>query len=151
MHLFLKILSGMVNSVDPDQTAPSCLHVFAYAILSAVRVYKILGHLPYIFLGEIRENMKAFSWKKHLIWSYARHFMYNRINLFAWRGPLVLHQFWQKFVLLFHYFLISFLVHRIPLPVIENFLHIYRYRYRWSISRVDRKTVASQMVVFPNT
>ena len=22
MHLFLKILSGMANSVDPDQTAP---------------------------------------------------------------------------------------------------------------------------------
>ena len=32
MQLFLKILSGMANSVDPDQTAPSdlglhCLHI----------------------------------------------------------------------------------------------------------------------------
>ena len=29
MQLFLKIISGLVNSVDPDQTAPSlhCLHL----------------------------------------------------------------------------------------------------------------------------
>ena len=42
----------MANSVDPDQTAPSGTvwsgsALFAYAILSATLVYKILGHLPY--------------------------------------------------------------------------------------------------------
>ena len=37
MHLFLKILSGLANGVDPDQTAP----------LSETLVFKILGHLPY--------------------------------------------------------------------------------------------------------
>ena len=46
MHLFLIILSGMANSADPDQTAPSAL--FAYGILSETLVYKILGCLPHI-------------------------------------------------------------------------------------------------------
>ena len=63
-QLFLKILSEMANSVDPDQTAPqgavwsgSALFayailseailcaLFAYAILSTTLVYKILGQL----------------------------------------------------------------------------------------------------------
>ena len=50
MQLFLKILSGMANSVDPDQTAPlgavwfgSAL--FTHAILLVTFVYEILGHL----------------------------------------------------------------------------------------------------------
>ena len=40
----------MANNVDPDQTAPkggSGSALFAYAILSAILVYEILGHLPY--------------------------------------------------------------------------------------------------------
>ena len=41
MQLFLNILSGMSNIVDPDQTAPS-----AYIILSDTLVFKILEHLP---------------------------------------------------------------------------------------------------------
>ena len=41
MQFFLKMLSGMVNSEDPDQTSG------AYAILSESVVYKILRHLPY--------------------------------------------------------------------------------------------------------
>ena len=45
MHLFLKILSGMTNSVDPDQTAPSAL--FAFVILSETLVFEFLEHLPY--------------------------------------------------------------------------------------------------------
>ena len=41
MYLFLKILSEMANSVDPDQTAPSGAvssgsALFAYAILLGV-------------------------------------------------------------------------------------------------------------------
>ena len=43
MQLFLKTLSGMADSVDPDQTASSGL--FAYAILSQTLVYEILGYL----------------------------------------------------------------------------------------------------------
>ena len=51
MQLFLKILSGMANGVDPDQTAPSgavwsVSTLFAYAILSTTLVYEIFGHLP---------------------------------------------------------------------------------------------------------
>ena len=51
MQLFLKILSGKANSVDPDQTAPSGAvwsgsALLAYAILLATLVYEILGHLP---------------------------------------------------------------------------------------------------------
>ena len=51
MQLFPKIVSGMANSVDPDQTAPSGAvwsgsALFAYAILSETLVYEILGHLP---------------------------------------------------------------------------------------------------------
>ena len=54
MQLFLKILSGMTNNINPDQPAPSGAilsgsTLFAYAILSETLVYKILGHLPYIY------------------------------------------------------------------------------------------------------
>ena len=46
----------MVNSVDPDQTAPSEAVwsgsvLFAYAILSTALVYEILGHLLYMILS----------------------------------------------------------------------------------------------------
>ena len=52
MHLFLKIVSGMANSADPDQTAPSGAvwsgsALFAYVILSETLVFEFLGHLPY--------------------------------------------------------------------------------------------------------
>ena len=52
MQLFLKILSRMVNSVDPDQTAPSGpvssgSTPSAYAILSETLVYEILGRFPW--------------------------------------------------------------------------------------------------------
>ena len=49
MQLFLKLFSGMANSVDPDQTAPSelGLHCLHYAILSDSLKYEILGHLLY--------------------------------------------------------------------------------------------------------
>ena len=50
MQLLLKILSGMANSVDPDQTAPKkhsdLSALFANAILSDTLVFEILGHLP---------------------------------------------------------------------------------------------------------
>ena len=47
----LEIFSGMANSVDPDQTAPSGAvwsgsALFAYVILSDTKVYKILGQQP---------------------------------------------------------------------------------------------------------
>ena len=53
MKLFLYMSSGMANSVDPDQTVPSGAvwsgsALFAYAILSDILVYKILGYLPYV-------------------------------------------------------------------------------------------------------
>ena len=52
MQLFLKILSRIANSVDPDQTAPSGAvwsgsTLFAYAILLETLMYKVLGHLWY--------------------------------------------------------------------------------------------------------
>ena len=52
MQFFLKELGGMANSVDPDQTAPvravrSRSALFAYAFLSELLVYEILGYLPY--------------------------------------------------------------------------------------------------------
>ena len=43
MQFFLKMLRGMANSIDPDQSAPSLL---AYTILSETLVYQIFGHLP---------------------------------------------------------------------------------------------------------
>ena len=43
MQLLLKILSGMANYVDPDQT------LFGYAILPETLVYEILGHLLLTF------------------------------------------------------------------------------------------------------
>ena len=52
MQLFLEILSGMANSVDPDKTVPevavwSGSTLSANAILSAALVFEILGHLLY--------------------------------------------------------------------------------------------------------
>ena len=52
MQWFLRILREMANSVDHDQEQSDLgLHypVFAYAILSETLVYKILGHLPYLY------------------------------------------------------------------------------------------------------
>ena len=51
IQLFLKAFSGMANSVDPDQTAPSGAvwsgsALFAYALLSETLVYEISGDLP---------------------------------------------------------------------------------------------------------
>ena len=51
MHLALKVLSGIANSEDPDQTAPegavwSGSALFAFGILSETQVFEILGHLP---------------------------------------------------------------------------------------------------------
>ena len=43
MQFFRKILSGMANSVHPDQTA--VYTVCIYAILSETLVYEILGQL----------------------------------------------------------------------------------------------------------
>ena len=40
MRLFLKILNGIANSVDPDQTAPSGSALFAYMILSYTGLQK---------------------------------------------------------------------------------------------------------------
>ena len=50
MLWFLKIFSGMANSEDPDQTAPSGAvwpgsALFASAILLLYLMYEILGHL----------------------------------------------------------------------------------------------------------
>ena len=53
MQLFLKILSQMAKSVDPDQTAPegavwSVSTLFAYSIFSDHLMFEILGHLLYL-------------------------------------------------------------------------------------------------------
>ena len=48
MQLFLKILSGMANSVDLDQTADLGLHCVHMPCLTATLVYEILGHLLYL-------------------------------------------------------------------------------------------------------
>ena len=53
MQLFLIILSEIANNVDPDQTASSGSALFAYAILSATLVYKILGYLLYNVILEV--------------------------------------------------------------------------------------------------
>ena len=48
MQLSFKIISGMANSVDPDQTKGAVWPwsaLFAYAILSDTLVFEILGHL----------------------------------------------------------------------------------------------------------
>ena len=63
MQLFLKILSGMANSVDPDQTAPKGVvlpgsALFAYVILSEALVYGILRHLLYISIFWLKKTKK---------------------------------------------------------------------------------------------
>ena len=67
LQLFLKIhvLSGMANTVDPDQTAPfvalHCLHVNLFDTL----VFKILGHLPYTVIScDIDHQMHYCSRRK---------------------------------------------------------------------------------------
>ena len=44
---FLKILSGMANNVDPDQTAPIQVCTVCICHFSDTLVFEILGHLPY--------------------------------------------------------------------------------------------------------
>ena len=45
MKLFTKILSGMSNSVDPDQTAPDLgLHYLHMPFSQKLFVFEILGH-----------------------------------------------------------------------------------------------------------
>ena len=49
--LYSKILAGALNSVDPVQTAGCSGSVlFAFAILSEILMYEILGHLTYVFM-----------------------------------------------------------------------------------------------------
>ena len=53
MQLFLKILSEMANSADPDQTTgavQSGSTLFAYAILLETLVYKTLEHFTEIIV-----------------------------------------------------------------------------------------------------
>ena len=50
MQFIFKIINGMANSIEPNQTASegavwSGSALFAYAILSDTLVYEILGHL----------------------------------------------------------------------------------------------------------
>ena len=45
LHFFHKILRGMANSAAADQTAFSGSGLFAYAIVSQMLVYKLLGQL----------------------------------------------------------------------------------------------------------
>ena len=61
MRLPLKMLSGMANSEDPDQTAPSGAvwsgsALFAYGILSETLVFRILGHLPYHSVSSFQKH-----------------------------------------------------------------------------------------------
>ena len=61
MKLFLEILSGMANSEDLYQNAPSRAvksgsALFAYAILSTTLVYKTLEHFPLLWT-EMRKTI----------------------------------------------------------------------------------------------
>ena len=51
MQLFLKICSGMANSVDPNQSALEKsdldLHCRHLSFLSETLVHEVLGHKPY--------------------------------------------------------------------------------------------------------
>ena len=63
MQLFLKILIGVANMIDPDQIVSSGFvwsgsALFAYAILSAILVYEILRLLPY---PKTKEGQQTFS------------------------------------------------------------------------------------------
>ena len=46
MQLFLKLLSGMANSVDPDQTAPSSVH--HYVLLYSMILHAVNELSPFI-------------------------------------------------------------------------------------------------------
>ena len=70
MQLFLKILSEMADSVDPDQTAPpgavwSGSALFAHAFLSDTLMYEILGPLLYL----IEKVGKYFTVKSYFSWT----------------------------------------------------------------------------------
>ena len=54
MQLFLKILSGMVNSVDPDQTAPrsSLIRVYTVFIYNFVRNFGVRNFRTFTIIGE---------------------------------------------------------------------------------------------------
>ena len=62
MQLFLKIISGMGNSVDPDQTAPSGSALFAYAILfCSIRSSLICVSTICLWLFVLNLNFRTFT------------------------------------------------------------------------------------------
>ena len=72
MQLFLKILNGMADSADPDQTAPeravrSGSTLFAYSIFSETLVYEIFEHLNFTVrknkhLGLTKDGLNSVEW-----------------------------------------------------------------------------------------
>ena len=77
MELFLKILNGMANSVDPDQTAPSGTvwsgsALFAYVILSDTLVFEIFGTFTILILSGAMlwiSKKKKKKKKKYLVYT----------------------------------------------------------------------------------
>ena len=67
MKLFLKIIHGVANSVDPDQTASSGSALFAYAILSATLAYKILGHVLYSLEASCQGAFNKYPQQYHIM------------------------------------------------------------------------------------
>ena len=58
MHLFLKMLSGMADRIDPDQPAPSGESNLGLLCLQMVFCQKLFGHLPYPITTNKTQNNK---------------------------------------------------------------------------------------------
>ena len=72
------MLSGMANSIDPDQTAP-----FAYVILSDTLVFEILGHLPqFVVLGGSLICSANYSRRLHMLQSHILYWL--RFSLYRY-------------------------------------------------------------------
>ena len=72
MHFFLKILSGMPNSVDPDQTAT----------LSETLVFEILRHLPYphyMFSWKNKKKKMQYFLVKMYVWSNKTYIYWDTV------------------------------------------------------------------------
>ena len=88
MQLFLKTLSGMAKSVDLDETAHSGAALFgsalfAFSILSDTLVYKILGHLAYIYVSGYSLN-----WMLNITKKKKKSYMFI-LKLTPYLGPVV--------------------------------------------------------------
>ena len=130
MEMFLKILCGMANSVDPDQTAPGSA-LFAYAILllhsGTFRTFTVpytnfIFDLAFSVLYKIYSELLCFLQNKDSVTNLHINFDFIYIYLTF--------IFWSRIFFFFFFFFLKnmYLVNSNLVPLI-TFIHVFVYEY----------------------